>query len=169
MDEGRRAKLVEKRRMAQLRTERQRVATTFRKVAPVLRGLGLHFTRLSPEACRAALGRLTAGPGQDERLLWGPIANGSCRSWESPAERDALLAEALAGCGATGEARVAVVWHPFQAGLGMRGADLARHPAPLLDPVADTVWIVAAEGGPWLIEVAFWDRELCWTPKMPRF
>jgi hypothetical protein len=170
VDEQRRARLAEKRRMGQLRLERQRVSAKFRAVAPLLCERSLRFSRLAPERCRAALGPLTGGPGQDERLLWAPIANGTCRSWETQAERDALLGEALAGCGAAGEARVAVIWHPFESGLRIGAGDLARHAGPVLElGGGGTIWVVAAEGGPWLIEMAYWDREVCWTPSMPIF
>lgn len=127
---------------------------------------GVRFSKLVPERCRTALGRLASGPGQDERLLWHWIGNAAGSIWTAKAERDALLGEALAACAAP-ETPVAVVWHPFRAGLRLRAADLAANAAPVLDATGETVWIVAAEGGPWLIEVAFWDREICWTPAMP--
>jgi hypothetical protein len=167
MDEPRRARLVEKRRLAQLRARRAAVSAVFRRVAPGLRAAGTRCSKLVPERCLTALGDLTSGPGEDERLLWAPIGNGTCPRWESAAERDWRLREALADC--TGpEARVAVLWHPYEAGLSLRAADLARHAGPILDAGGGgTTWIVAADGGRWLIEVAYWDRELCWTPDMP--
>lgn len=154
--------------MAQLRLKRASLSGTFREVAPVLCRRGVRFSKLVPERCRSALGRLASGPGQDERLLWGPIGNGVCAWWSSDAERDSLLASALAECAAPGTP-VAVVWNPFRAGLRIRSGDLAAHAAAILDPVHETVWIVAADGGAWLVEVAFWDRELCYTKAMPRF
>jgi hypothetical protein len=167
MDEDRRARLIEKRRLALLRMERAGISATFRAVAPALRAQGVRGSKLVPARCLEALGRLASGPGQDERLLWAPVPNSTCRRWEAEAERDSLLGEALADCTAP-ETRVAVVWHPFRAGLSLAAADLALNARPILDAgEGETIWIVAAAGGPWLIEVAYWDRELCWTPKMP--
>jgi hypothetical protein len=167
MDEARRAPLVEKRRLAQLRARRAAESARFRGVAPALRAAGVRCSKLVPERCRSALGDLTGGPGEDERLLWAPIGNGTCGRWESAAERDSLLREALAAC-AGAEAKVAVVWHPYEAGLRLRAADLAAHAGAILDAGrGDTIWIVAADGGRWLIEVAYWDREICWTAAMP--
>jgi hypothetical protein len=168
MDEDRRTRLTEKRRLAQLRRERAAVSATFRRVARGLCGRGVRFSKLVPERCREALGPLASGPGRDERLLWSPIPNGTCARWQSEAERDALLREALAGC-TDSAARVAVIWHPFEAGLTIGAADLAAHAPLVLAESADTIWIVAANGGPWLIELAYWDREVCWTPRMPVF
>lgn len=155
--------------MAQSRSARAEQSGRFRAAAPALRKGGVRCSKLTPERCRAALGRLVSGPGRDERLAWNPIPRGICRTWGSDEERDSLLAEALAEC--TGpETRVAVVWHPFRAGLSIAAGDLAAQASPVLEAGSgETIWIVAAEGGPWLIEVAYWDRELCWTPEMPEW
>ena len=168
MDSARRERLEEKRRLAQLRRTRQTVSATFRTVALGLCERGVRFSKLVPARCRSALGDLASGPGEDERLLWAPIPNGTCARWASPAERDSLLRTALAACTAA-EAKVALVWHPFEAGLRLSAADLAAHADLALAPGGGTVWIVAADGAArWLIEAAYWDRELCWTPAMPR-
>lgn len=140
----------------------------FRRVAPALRTKGVRCSKLVPKRCLAALGRLASGPGEDERLLWKPIPNGTCRTWETGAERDSLLAEALADCAAPAD-RVAVVWHPFRAGLSLAARDLAANAAPILKESGETIWIVAADGGPWLIEASHWDREVCWTLEMPEW
>jgi hypothetical protein len=63
---------------------------------------------------------------------------------------------------------VAVVWSPFHAGLRIRALDLARYATTVLDAETE-VWIVAAVGGPWLIEVSHWDHEVCHTRSMPVF
>lgn len=168
MDEDRRTRLTEKRRLAQLRRERAAVSATFRRVARTLCERGVRFSKLVPERCREALGPLASGPGRDERLLWAPIPNGTCAGWESEAERDELLHEALSYC-TNARARVAVIWHPFEAGLSVAAADLAAHAPLILEEGGETIWIVAASGGPWLIELAYWDREVCWTPRMPVF
>jgi hypothetical protein len=167
MDEARRDRLRERQRLAKLRRARQAVSATFRAVAQRLCERGVRFSKLVPERCREALGMLTSGPGEDERLLWAPIPNGTCAGWESEAERDALLREALAACTAP-DAKVAVVWHPYEAGLRLRAADLADCAALVLDAGGGgTTWIVGGDGGRWLIEAAWWDREICWTPAMP--
>ncbi|HEY0113356.1 MAG TPA: hypothetical protein VGB59_09435 [Allosphingosinicella sp.] len=170
MDEDKRSKLIEKRRLAQVRRERQERSARFRSVGRLLCESGVRFSKLVPERCREALGSLASGPGQDERLLWAPIPNGICERWGSKAERDDLLRRALARCAAKAETKVAVVWHPFEAGLRLSAGDLALHAGPILDAGdGGTIWIVAADGGSWLIETAYWDRELCWTPNMPLF
>jgi hypothetical protein len=168
MDEARRARLVERRRLAQLRIRRAELSATFRHLGRILCERGVRFSKLVPERCREALGTLASGPGEDERLLWGPIRNGVCSPWSSDPHRDSLLRSALAACARDDEA-VAVVWHPCRAGLRIRAGDLASQSAAILGELHDTVWIVAAAGGPWLIEVAYWDGELCYTPAMPLF
>ena len=116
--------------------------------------------RLSPPRVQAALGALTSGPAQDERLLWTAIPHGVCRGWRDEAERTARVGEALAVC-CDPDAKVAVVWHPASAGLRLRADDLMRHAASILD-ASPEVWICAADGGDWLIEIARFDREVCW-------
>lgn len=167
MDEVRRARLIERRRLAQIRAQRAALSEAFRAVAPGLRARGVRCAKLMPERCRTALGRLASGPGRDERLLWKPIPNGVCRPWQTERERDSLLAAGLAACAAP-ETPVAVVWHPCRAGLRLAASALAANAAEIINASAgDTIWIVAADGGPWLIEIAYWDREICWTPRMP--
>jgi hypothetical protein len=56
-----------------------------------------------------------------------------------------------------------------EAGLRLRARDLAGHAALVLEDVYQAVWIVAAGGGPWLVELSFRDREVCSTPSMPLF
>jgi hypothetical protein len=167
MDETRRNALLEKRRLLRLRHARRDVSASFRRVACGLRREGVRCAKLMPEACRHALGTLASGPGRDERLDWTVIRNGSCRTWTSDEERNRLVASALAAC-TRPEARVAVVWSPFSAGLRIGADDLARHADAILDEATE-IWIVAADGGPWLIEVSHWDREVCHTRSMPLF
>lgn len=169
MDEAQRARLIERRRMAQLRSARAAVSEKFRSVAPALRAAGVRAAKLVPARCRAALGPLTGGPGRDERLLWDKVPDATCRYWRDEAERDALVRAALACCAAP-DTRVALVWHSFEAGLSIPAGDLAAHAASVIGAGdGGTTWIAAAEGGPWLIEVAYWDREVCWTRSMPLF
>ena len=167
MDDSRRSRLLEKRKLLHLRLARQGFSTSFRRVAFALRRDGVRCSKLSPAACRRAIGTLAGGPGQDNRLDWAPIRNGTCRTWSDEEERDRLVARALAAC-TTWESHVAVVWSPFSAGLRLRAEDLARHAGAILEEATET-WIVAADGGPWLIEVSYWDREVCHTLSMPVF
>lgn len=168
MDLERRARLEEKRRLAQLRRRRSEISATFRGLAIPLRRLGVPVSKLMPHRCREALGPLASGPGRDERLLWAPIPGGRCERWASPPHRDSLLRAALDRCARPDEA-VAVIWHPFEAGLRIAAADLAAHAPVVLEALHGTVWIVAAAGGPWLIEIAYWDGELCAATSMPLF
>ena len=169
MDEERRQRLEEKRRLAQLRRQRAAVSEAFRRVGRQLCARGVPFAKLMPAAGRDALGPLTSGPGRDERLDWTWIPNGVCTAWHAEAERDALLREALACC-ARPETRVAVIWHPHQAGLRLRAGDLAAEAGVVLAEAWEATWIVAAEGGPWLIEVnRLGQREVCFTRSMPLF
>jgi hypothetical protein len=89
-----------------------------------------------------------------------------CRAWSAKEERDALVREGLAQCAAPGST-VAVIWHTSQPGLSIRASDLAAHAGAVLEGWGDTVWIVASGGGSWLIEIAYWDREVCWSRHMP--
>ena len=168
MDAPRRDALIEKRRLLQLRRQRQERSRAFREIAPRLRAAGVRCSKLVPERLAAILGPVLSAPGQDERLLWEPIPDGHCRLWASAGERDLLLRQALHACTAPQE-RVAVAFHTAQAGLLISAADLSRHAPLILDDRPDTIWIVAAAGGPWLIELAYWDRELCYTTNLPIF
>ena len=167
MDEARRAALLEKRRLFQLRLQRQNVSARYRPVACALRAAKVRCSKLSPEACRLALGTLASGPSRDERLDWTGIGNGICRIYANDAQRDAYVAEALADCTGWTDP-VAVVWHPFEAGLRIAAGDLVRH-APLILDQATEIWIVDARGSSWLIEVAAFDSEVCHTRSMPLF
>ena len=168
MDAQRRDALVEKRRLLQLRRRRHEASRTFREIAPGLRAAGVRCAKLMPARFRAILGPVLNAPGQDERLVWEPIPNGICRLWSSPGERDLLVRQALHACVAL-EEKVAVVYHTAEAGLLISAADLSRHAPSILDDRPQTIWIVAAAGGPWLIELAYWDREVCYTTNLPLF
>ena len=168
MDAERREALVEKRRLLQLRQRRQEISRTFREFAPALRAAGVRCAKLMPARFEAILGPVLHAPGQDERLLWAPIPNGVCNLWSSPGERDLLVRQALHACVAP-EERVAVIFHTAEAGLLISAANLSRHAPLILGDRPDTIWIVAAACGPWLIELAFWDREVCYTESLPLF
>jgi hypothetical protein len=162
----RRARLVEKRRLAQLRLSRALLSRAFRSVGRILCERDVRFSKLMPSRCVEVLGPLVSGPGQDERLLWDRVPGRSCDTWTSNEHRDDLLRQALSAC-THADAPVAVIWHPASAGLRIGAPDLAAHAAPILDGEPGTIWIVAAHGGPWLIEIAFWDKEVCFARSMP--
>lgn len=168
MDASRRDALIERRRLLQLRQQRQETSRTVREFMPALRAAGARCAKLMPERLRSILGPALTAPGEDERLVWEPIPDGICRRWSSPGERDLLLRQALHACVGP-EERVAIVFHTVQAGLLISAADLSRHAPLIVGDRPDTIWIVAARGGPWLIELAFWDRELCYTTNLPLF
>jgi len=169
MDAVRREALIEKRRLLQLRQKRHEMSRIFREIAPSLRAAGVRCAKLMPERLRAILGPVLVAPGEDERIVWAPIPDGVCRRWSSPGERDLLLRQALHAC-VPPEERVAVAFHTHQAGLFVSAADLSRHAPMILEAAApETVWIVAAAGAPWLIELSYWDSELCYTANLPLF
>lgn len=160
MDAGQSARLEALKERLQKRRRRAAEGEYLRPLLPALRAAGVQARRLSPAQVQAALGDLTSGPGQDERLLWSAIPQGVCRPWRDAAERTALIREALSAC-CDGAAKVAVVWHPCSAGLRVRADDLARHAALILDGSPE-IWLCDAAGGGWLIEIARFDKEVCW-------
>lgn len=166
MDSARRDQLAARRQLAQLRLARGRASATYRALSPLLCQQGARFARLPPVACDAALQGLTDGPGQDERLLWGDVPGARCRPWADAADRNALIAAALAEVAAPAT-RIAVIWEPTSAGLLIRHQQLRPVIGALFDQLHGTIWLVAANGGPWLIEVSLMDDEICWAPVMP--
>ena len=145
---------------------RAELSGAFRSVGRILCDHDVRFSKLMPSRCREALGPLTSGPGRDERLLWNRVPGRSCETWTSKEQRDDLVRQALSAC-TDASASVAVIWHTVNAGLRIRARDLAAHASPILEVQPGTIWIAAAQGGPWLIEVAFWDQEVCFAPSMP--
>jgi hypothetical protein len=166
MESDRRVKLEEKRRHLQLRQRRAEEARTFRRVAPALCARGIRFARATPLQGRRALGTLASGPGRDERLIWDGIPGAVCTKWRSAEEGDRLLADALDACTAP-DSRVTMIWHPREAGLRMRAADLAACAQLAIDSIGGAAWIVDAAGGPWLIEISLSDGEICYSRTMP--
>lgn len=163
MRPGRRDALNLKREHLQQRLRRADESRTFRALAPELCAIGVRFSKLPPQGCVRALGTLIDGPGQDERLLWAYIAAGQCRSWSTSSERDGILRTALIALSAPADA-IAVIWHPAQAGLSIRSDLLQQSLAIVFAGLSETIWLVAANGGKWLIEVSVSDHEICWTP-----
>ena len=166
MDDAGRARAIEKRKLLQQQRKRQHVSDVFRRVGCKLRGEGVRFTKLMPATAQTALGTLASGPGRDERLLWEPIPNATCRQWDTERQRANLIAEAVAAC-TTLDAPVAVIWHTAKAALRLSAANLCTHSAIVLGEGSYATWIVDARGAGWLIEVAGFDQEVCWTRAMP--
>lgn len=131
-----------------------------RPLLPVLRAAGVRGRRLAPEAVQRLVAPFAGLPGRDERLDWWSIPDGERRRHETDQDRDAAMREALSACSRPGE-RLAVIWHTHAAGFRLRAEDLLACLAPILD-AAPEVWIVSADHPDWIIEVARFDREVCW-------
>ena len=121
---------------------------------------------LLPEDNWRALGELVDVPAQDERISWSLIPTAQVRLWSTDAMRDALAVEAIHSCTGPG-ARIAAVWNPCEPGLAIPVAGIGDCIDLLLDEAPET-WIVAAEGGTWLIECSVFDGEICWSRDLMR-
>jgi hypothetical protein len=152
MDAARREELKRRQALLQPRNWRHEVSQDFRAIAPHLCARGVRFAKLMPIACKRALGDLASGPGQDEQLDFAFTPGGRTDRWENDEERASLLRAALHACCAPDTA-VAVVISPFCAGIRMRAADAAEHEAILWAHCWRLLWIVAAQGDRWLIQV----------------
>lgn len=162
MDEKRRAVL--KARRAALR-DRLELAPINRLVER-LAERGCRAEVLMPEENVRTLGELTDVPAGDERIDWDRVPTAKVRLWTTGAMRDALAVEAIRAC-AEPDGRVAIIWNSFEPGLALdigRIEDCIDLP---LDAAPET-WIVAAEGGKWLVECAIFDREICWSEDLMR-
>ncbi len=165
LDQQRRRILEGRRELLKLKVRRADESRTFRAIAPELCALGVRFSKLPPVACVRALGTLIDGPGQDERLLWTEIGGGQCQHWSTGDERDRILRAALVALSSPSEA-IAVIWHPVQTGLRIQSGALQQVLGTVFAELSETIWLVAANGGKWLIEVSITDREICWTPNV---
>jgi hypothetical protein len=164
MEETLRERLVERRRLAQRRGERQDYSASFRAVLPGLRSEGLRFSRLSPVASRRLLEPFASTPGEDEEFIFDGMPAATTHGWSSDTERDGLCQTALMELGPAGTT-VAVIWHPYTSGLRIRVADLLSHITPVLNAGnGGATWIVPVSGEGWLIQVGFWSRTVSWVP-----
>jgi len=155
-----RSRLEEKRRLLQLRRERQDQSRTFREVARSLCELGLRrFSKIPPARCQQIASRFSHLPGRDERFVW---PDRDRRAWHDDVERDFLFRQALLAC-TNLEGSLAVIFHTHQAGLRIEAPALAEHAGAVIGPQFEAVWITAFQPAPWLIEVARQDREICYT------
>lgn len=167
MDEERRRRLTERRRMAQLRRERAGLSEGFRRVARVLCDAGMRFSKLMPVHHGRMLGHLASGPGADEELDFGWIPGAQTSRWNDEGQRDSLCRRALAAVAGNDEP-VAVIWHPARAGIRLKASVLRSHMPLLLDEGrGDATWIVSARGGPWLIQVGFWSATVGYAANVP--
>lgn len=160
------ARLLQRRRMLQLRLERGELSRQFRGVAPALRERGLRFHKLLPASLSPWLGVLARLPGRDERIFWPEVPGGVLASWREAGDCASLLATALRACG--GHAgRVMLVFHPAQTALVIRPADLVHAWGALHDALYESTWIVPMDRRPWLIEISPADEELCYITEVP--
>ncbi len=92
--------------------------------------------------------------------------NASIEWWDTSTETADLLRKALAACARPDE-RVAVIWHPFEAGLRLKAGDLAAHVEFILEDADWTTWIVSAKPSSWLIQVGDRSRTVAYSPNVP--
>lgn len=167
MDESHRARLLERRRLAQKRNERQQYSATFRAVSPGLRAEDLRFARLPPVANQRLLEPFASTPGKDEEFVFDGIPAATTHAWLSFDQRDILCRTALIGL-APADRAVAVIWHPYTSGLRIRVTDLTSQITPVLDAGnGGAIWIVPVAGEGWLIQIGFWSRTVSWVPGVP--
>ncbi|HEY5723607.1 MAG TPA: hypothetical protein VIT45_14950 [Allosphingosinicella sp.] len=127
---------------------------------------GCRAELLLPEDNERVLGELADVPGQDERIIWSLVPTAQVRLWTMDSMRDALAVQAVHAC-AGPDSRIAAIWNPCQPGLAMPVDGLEDWIDLLLDEATET-WIVAAEGGKWLVECAIFDHEICWSTDLMR-
>jgi hypothetical protein len=159
MESEQRAHLLQRRRMLQLRLEREAWCRQFRAVAPALCARGLRISKRLPAQLSPWLAVTQRLPGRDERIFWPEVTNGVCRPWDDAAECAALLESALRECGGLG-GRVLVVFHPAEAALLIDARDLVDAWPVLHAALYDSTWIVPGDRRPWLVEVSPGDRDL---------
>ena len=121
---------------------------------------------LLPGRCTQVLGELPDAPGKDERIDWDHIPTAKVRLWSSNAMRDRIAVKALNTCADPGS-RVAIIWNSLEPGLAMSLEEIGDCIDRLLDAAPET-WIVAAQGGKWLIECSLFDQEICWSEDLMR-
>jgi len=166
MDLTRRNRLIERRRMMQIRQHRQALSGRFRRVARRLCAQGVRLSKSTPQANHRSLGPLAAGPGQDEELHFDWMYNASVANWSTEAEAADLVRVALAACARPDEL-TSVIWHSLEAGLRLKARDLAAHAELILDHADWTTWIVAAHPAPWLVQIGLRSQTVAFSPNVP--
>jgi len=162
MEPAARPDLLQRRRMLQLRVQRQQVCASFRALAPLLCERGIRFSKSLPAAIAPAVAGFNALPGLDERVDWSQVPAGERQYWEDAAECAAWLERGLRACGVSPGERLLVVFHTAEAALGIGAADLCAAWPSLHPRLRDTVWIVPRAPAGWLLEVSLMDRDLAW-------
>jgi hypothetical protein len=164
LDEAKRDALLSRRRLLQLRQERQVQARQFRELAPLLRAQGLGFSKRLPASLEPWLATTRRLPGLDERVDWQQVPGAARVAWSDAGECTSRLRDALGRCAAsTSGDRVVMVFHPAEAALVIGARDLIAAWPVIHDRLYDTVWIVPFDRRPWLIEISPQDRELCFA------
>lgn len=159
----RRAELQRRRELAQLRRRRQVESKFYRRLAPKLCSAGVsQFSRVPAIECARLMNNFSHLPAQDERLIWWDISGSRCASWEEFEDRDEILLAALKDCTVPDE-RLVVIQHTSEAGLSILGASLVATVSEVLFAAQETVWIISKAGRPWIIEVSFTDKEVCYA------
>ena len=166
METDKRAQLLQRRRMLQLRLEREDVSRQFRGVAPALRARGLRFRKLLPAFLSPWLRVLARLPGRDERIFWPEVGDGACATWQDDRDCAAALERALRACEGL-DGRVMLVFHPAQAALVSGARDLVGAWEALHEALYEATWLVPMDRRPWLIEISPADYELCFVTDVP--
>lgn len=166
MQETQRYRLLQRRRMLQLRLERQEHTRQFRGIAPALHARGLRFRKLLAASLSPWLAVTARLPGRDERIDWPLVPDCSCHAWQDASECARQLERALLACAGL-EGRVLVVFNPFEAALVIHARDLVAAWPDIHDALYESTWIVPCDRRPWLIEVSPSDRELCYAAEVP--
>lgn len=165
MGSSTREQLIKKRELAQLRRKRQLESAFYRSIAPKLCDTKVaHFCRVPAVDCARLMDRFSHLPAQDERLTWWDIQGSQRAPWDGPVERDDLVREALRACAQTDE-RVVLIQHTSEAGLSIGSTDLVKNLPDVLSAANGTVWITSKWAKPWLVEVSFTDKEVCYTTR----
>jgi hypothetical protein len=166
VDTDKRTHLLQRRRMLQLRIEREGWCRQFRGVAPALRARGLRISKRLPAQLSPWLAVTQRLPGRDERIFWPEVPNGVWQPWDDGMACAALLQTALRECGGR-VGRVLVVFHPAEAALMIHARELVDAWPVLHAALYDSTWIVPEDRRPWLVEVCPGDHDLGYVTEVP--
>lgn len=164
MQPDRRVAATQKRAMLQLRQQRQACSIQARRIAGLLCENGIGSVRVPPGQIVPLLGSKLAQPAIDERFAWPQIAGATISSFEATEQATALLRKALARF-TDADDRVVVVFHTHESALRLGAGELIAH-MPVILSATWEFWLVAAAGGPWLIDYCSRDNEVCWSATM---
>lgn len=157
-----RAQLQRKRSVLQARLRRQDLARQATAVAALLRAAGVRkLSRLPPSRNRDVMAPFATLPGRDERFYWPEIEGGTCLTWQSDTQREALFRRALRESFAPAT-RLVLIFHTAQYALVIASEDASTHASLVLKACRESLWIVPLHPDGRLAEVAFSDNEVCW-------